>query len=57
MISLDPDVGEYGEADIPIEDGEIVEVGTGLSASNVDEIVASDHVVVLGFVDSRIHPA
>ncbi|RAW45098.1 S-adenosylhomocysteine deaminase [Halorubrum sp. 48-1-W] len=57
VVSLDPDVGDLDEADVLIEDGEIVEVGTGLSASNAEEIDASDHVVVPGFVDSHIHLA
>ncbi|SMO32144.1 amidohydrolase family protein [Halorubrum cibi] len=57
VVSLDPDVGDFDEADVLIEDGEIVEVGPGLSASNAEEIDASDHVVVPGFVDSHIHLA
>ncbi|TKX76142.1 S-adenosylhomocysteine deaminase [Halorubrum sp. GN11_10-6_MGM] len=57
VVSLDPDVGEFDEADVLIEDGEIVEVGTGLSASNAEEIDASGKIVVPGFVDSHIHLA
>lgn len=57
VVSLDPDVGDLDEADVLIEDGEIVEVGTGLSASNAEEIDASDHVVIPGLVDSHIHLA
>lgn len=57
VVSLDPDVGTLDEADVLIEDGEIVEVGTGLSASNAEEIDASGHIVVPGFVDSHIHLA
>ncbi|WP_066412708.1 amidohydrolase family protein [Halorubrum aethiopicum] len=57
VVSLDPEVGDFDEADVLIEDGEIVEVGPGLSASNAEEIDASDHVVVPGFVDSHIHLA
>ncbi|ELZ41292.1 hypothetical protein C463_13644 [Halorubrum californiense DSM 19288] len=57
VVSLDPDVGEFDEADVLIEDGEIIEVGTGLSASNAEEIDASGKIVVPGFVDSHIHLA
>ncbi|ELZ38171.1 amidohydrolase family protein [Halorubrum tebenquichense] len=57
VVSLDPDVGTLDEADVLIEDGEIVEVGTGLSASNAEDIDASGHIVVPGFVDSHIHLA
>ncbi|MFY4815890.1 amidohydrolase family protein [Haloarcula sp. AONF1] len=57
VVSLDPDVGEFDEADVLIEDGEIIEVGTGLSASNAEEIDAAGQIVVPGFVDSHIHLA
>ena len=56
-MSLDPDVGQYDEADVLVEDGEIVEIGRGLSASNAEEIDASGHIVLPGFVDSHIHLA
>ncbi len=57
VVSLDPEIGDLDDADVLIEDGEIVDVGHGLSASNAEEIDASDHVVVPGFVDSHIHLA
>jgi len=57
VVSLDPDVGEFDEADVLIEDGEIVEVGRGLSTENAEVIDASDHIVLPGFVDSHIHLA
>ncbi|MFY4816544.1 amidohydrolase family protein, partial [Haloarcula sp. AONF1] len=56
VVSLDP-VGEFEAADVLIEDGEIIEVGTGLSASNAEEIDATGKIVVPGFVDSHIHLA
>jgi len=56
-VSLDPDVGDYDEADVLIDGGEIVEVGRGLTASADEEIDASDHIVLPGFVDSHIHLA
>ena len=57
VVSLDPDVGEFDEADVLVEDGEIVEVGRGLSTENAAVIDASDHIVLPGFVDSHIHLA
>ncbi|MFC7077303.1 amidohydrolase family protein [Haloarcula halophila] len=57
VVSLDPEIGQLDDADILIEDGEIVEIGRGLSASNADSIDAEDHIVVPGFVDSHIHLA
>ncbi len=57
VVSLDPELGELEEADVLIEDGEIVDVGHGLSAENAEVIDAADHIVVPGFVDSHIHLA
>jgi len=57
VVSLDPDIGDLEGADVRIEDGEIVEIGHGLSASNADVIDATDHIVLPGFVDSHIHLA
>ncbi|WP_135365581.1 amidohydrolase family protein [Halosimplex halophilum] len=57
VVSLDPDVGQLDDADVLVEDGEIVEVGRGLSTDNAEVIDATDHVVLPGFVDSHIHLA
>ncbi|TKX78602.1 S-adenosylhomocysteine deaminase [Halorubrum sp. SD626R] len=57
IVSLDPDVGDVDGGDVLIEDGEILEVGRGLSAENAEVIDASDHIVIPGFVDSHIHLA
>jgi len=57
VVSLDPAVGELEEADVLIEDGEIVDVGHGLSTENADVIDAAGQIVVPGFVDSHIHLA
>ncbi|WP_418284258.1 amidohydrolase family protein [Halorubrum sp. DTA46] len=57
VVSLDPDIGELEEADVLIEDGEIVDVGHGLSTENAEVIDASGQIVVPGFVDSHIHLA
>ncbi|MFD1569748.1 amidohydrolase family protein [Halorubrum laminariae] len=57
ILSLDPDVGDVAGGDVLIDDGEIVEVGRGLSTENAEVIDASDHIVLPGFVDSHIHLA
>ncbi len=57
IVSLDPDIGQLEEADILIDDGEIVEIGHGLTASNAEEIDATGQIVLPGFVDSHIHLA
>ncbi|MCU4801700.1 amidohydrolase family protein [Halobacteria archaeon HArc-gm2] len=57
VVSLDPEIGQLDDADVLIEDGEILEIGRGLSASNAEVIDATDHIVIPGFVDSHIHLA
>ncbi|NGM70657.1 amidohydrolase family protein [Natronolimnobius sp. AArcel1] len=57
IVSLDPDIGQLDEGDILIEDGEIVDIGQGLSASDAEEIDAEGQIVLPGFVDSHIHLA
>ncbi|WP_418280600.1 amidohydrolase family protein [Halorubrum sp. DTA98] len=57
IVTLDPDIGELEEGDVLIEDGEILEVGHGLSTSNAEVIDAEGHIVLPGFVDSHIHLA
>ncbi len=56
-MSLDPEVGQLDDGDVLVEDGEIVEIGRGLTVSGAEEIDASNHVVLPGFVDSHIHLA
>ncbi|MFC6826942.1 amidohydrolase family protein [Halopelagius fulvigenes] len=55
VVSLDPEIGDVEDADVLMEDGEIVEIGRGLSTSNAEVIDAEDHIVLPGFVDSHIH--
>jgi cytosine/adenosine deaminase-related metal-dependent hydrolase len=57
VVSVDPEIGELEEADVLIDDGEIVEIGRGLSTDNAEVIDATDHIVLPGFVDSHIHMA
>jgi len=57
VVSLDPEIGQLAEADVHIDDGEIVEIGRGLSVSGAETIDAQNHIVLPGFVDSHIHLA
>ena len=57
IVSLDPDIGELDDGDILIEDGEIIDIGHGLSTTNTDVIDAEGQIVLPGFVDSHIHLA
>lgn len=55
VLSLDPNVGDFTNADVLIESGEIVEVGPGLVAADAEVIDASGMIVMPGFVDSHRH--
>ncbi|WP_256300733.1 amidohydrolase family protein [Haloarchaeobius salinus] len=57
LVTMDPDLGEMGGADVLIEDGKIVDVGRNLGAPDAEVIDATDHIVLPGFVDSHIHLA
>ena len=48
VVSLDPDVGTLDEADILVDDGEIVEIGPGLDAS-ADDVIDADPETVREF--------
>jgi 5-methylthioadenosine/S-adenosylhomocysteine deaminase len=55
VVSMDPDVGDIPNGDVLVEDGRIVEVGRGLTASEVEEIDATGMIVMPGFVDTHRH--
>ena len=55
VVSMDPDVGDIPGGDLLVEDGTIVEVGRGLSASEAEEIDATGMIVMPGFVDTHRH--
>lgn len=55
VLSLDPNVGDFTNADVLIERGEIVEIGPGLVAAEAEVIDASGMIVMPGFVDSHRH--
>ena len=55
VVSMDPGVGDIPNGDVLVEDGKIVEVGRGLSASEAEEIDASGMIVMPGFVDTHRH--
>ncbi|WP_331235530.1 amidohydrolase family protein [Natronorarus salvus] len=57
VVTLDPEIGDLEGADVLIDDGEIVEIGHGLSTDNAEVIDAEGRIVLPGFVDSHIHLA
>jgi 5-methylthioadenosine/S-adenosylhomocysteine deaminase len=55
VLTLGARTSNHPEADVLVEDGRIVEIGTGLRARDVDLIDASDAIVMPGFVDAHRH--
>ncbi|MGE5540493.1 MAG: amidohydrolase family protein [Gemmatimonas sp.] len=57
VLSLDPQVGDFAEGDVLIEDGRIREVRPGISASpETTAIVDATHrIIIPGFVDTHSH--
>jgi cytosine/adenosine deaminase-related metal-dependent hydrolase len=55
VLSLDPTVGNFLQADMLVEDGRIAAVGPNLSAADAEVIDASQRIVMPGFIDSHRH--
>ena len=55
VLSLDPKVGDFANADVLIEGDRIVAVGPNLENGGVEVIDASTMIVMPGFVDTHRH--
>ena len=55
VVSMDPDVGNIARADVLVEDGKVVEIGTAIAVSEAEEIDATGMIVMPGFVDTHRH--
>lgn len=55
VLSMDPDVGDFAEGDVLVENGRIARVGVGLTAEGAETIDATGKIVIPGFVDSHRH--
>jgi 5-methylthioadenosine/S-adenosylhomocysteine deaminase len=55
VVSMDPEIGTLGRADVHVREGRIVEVGAGLHAPGADAVDASHMIVMPGLVDSHFH--
>jgi 5-methylthioadenosine/S-adenosylhomocysteine deaminase len=53
VVSMDPEIGTLGRADVHVRDGRIVEVGAGLHAPGAEVVDASHMIVMPGLVDSH----
>ncbi|MBV9201461.1 MAG: twin-arginine translocation signal domain-containing protein, partial [Alphaproteobacteria bacterium] len=55
VMSLDPQVGDFAQADVLIEGKKILAVGPNLHAGGATEIDATGRIVMPGFIDTHHH--
>ena len=55
ILSMDPDVGDFDDADILIENDTIVAVGPNLQADGAEVIDGKGRIVTPGLVNAHIH--
>jgi 5-methylthioadenosine/S-adenosylhomocysteine deaminase len=55
VMSLDPKVGDFAQADVLVEGKKILAVGPNLHAGDAAEIDASGRIVMPGFIDTHHH--
>jgi len=55
VMSLDPNVGDFAQADVLVEGKKILAVGPNLHAGGAAEIDATGRIVMPGFIDTHHH--
>jgi cytosine/adenosine deaminase-related metal-dependent hydrolase len=55
VMSMDPKVGDFVQADVLVEGKKILAVGPGLAAHGMQEIDARGRIVMPGFIDTHHH--
>src|SRR5438094_236267 len=55
VMSVDPNVGDFPQADVLVEGKKILKVGPNLHAGGADVIDASGRIVMPGFIDTHHH--
>jgi 5-methylthioadenosine/S-adenosylhomocysteine deaminase len=55
VMSMDPQVGNFPQADVLVEGKNILAVGPNLHASGADELDARGRIVMPGFIDTHHH--
>ena len=55
VMSMDPKVGDFAQADVLVEGKKIVAVGRSLHAGGAAEIDARGRIVMPGFIDTHHH--
>ena len=54
-MSMDPQVGDFAQADVLVEGKKILQVGPNIHASDAAIINAREHIVMPGFIDTHHH--
>jgi len=55
VLTLDPQVGDFSQGDVLIEDGKIRQVGRSIAADGAALVDASNQIIIPGFVDTHSH--
>jgi len=55
VMSMDPQVGDFAQADVLVEGKKILQVGPNIHASDAAIINAREHIVMPGFIDTHHH--
>src|SRR5262249_26474354 len=55
VMSMDPKVGDFPQADVLIEGKKIIAVGPNLQANGAQRIDATGRIVMPGFIDTHHH--
>ena len=55
VMSMDPQIGDFPQADVLVEGKKIVAIGPNLNAGNADLIDARGRIVMPGFIDTHHH--
>jgi cytosine/adenosine deaminase-related metal-dependent hydrolase len=55
VMSIDPQVGDFAQADVLVEGKKILAVGPNLQAGGAGEIDATGRIVMPGFIDTHHH--
>jgi 5-methylthioadenosine/S-adenosylhomocysteine deaminase len=55
VLSVDPNIGNFHQADVLIEGSKIATVGPNLSAADAETIDTSNMIVMPGFIDTHRH--
>jgi 5-methylthioadenosine/S-adenosylhomocysteine deaminase len=55
VMSMDPNIGDFGKADVLVEGKKIVAVGANIDAGDAAVIDATGRIVMPGFIDAHHH--